>query len=103
VEISALKSEGIDKLRESIYATLTGDGIGPDTGDVVIVNARHKGALEESLQCLGRAEEGIGEGIPIELVALELRSCLDYLGEIGGETATEEVLDYIFNQFCIGK
>jgi tRNA modification GTPase len=103
VEISALKSEGIDKLRESIYATLTGDGIGPDTGDAVIVNARHKRALEESLQCLRRAEEGIGEGIPIELVALELRSCLDYLGEIGGETATEEVLDYIFNQFCIGK
>jgi len=103
VEISALKSEGIDKLRESIYATLTGDGIGPDTGDVVIVNARHKRALWESLQCLRRAEEGIGEGIPVELVALELRSCLDYLGEIGGETATEEVLDYIFNQFCLGK
>jgi tRNA modification GTPase len=103
VEISALKNEGIDQLRESIYATLAGDGVGPDTGEVVIVNARHKRALEESLPCLRRAEEGIGEGIPVELVALELRSCLDYLGEIGGETATEEVLDCLFKQFCVGK
>jgi len=103
VEISALKNWGIETLKESICSTLTGDGIGPDTGEVLIVNARHKQALEGSLQCLRRAKEGIERKIPLELVALELRSCLDYLGEIGGETTTEEVLEYIFSQFCIGK
>ncbi len=103
VEISALKNRGIDTLRESMCSTLTGDGIGLDTGEMLIVNARHRQALEGSLRCLRRAEEGIEGRIPLELVALELRSCLDYLGEIGGETTTEEVLECVFNQFCIGK
>ncbi len=103
VEISALKNRGIDKLRECLYSTLTRDGIGPDTGEAVVANARHKKALEESLQCLRRAREGMEGKIPFEFVALELRSCLDHLGEIGGETTTEEVLECIFSQFCIGK
>ena len=103
VEISALKNQGIDKLKGCLYSTLTKDGIGPDTGEVVVVNARHKKALEGSLQCVRRAKEGIEGKIPLELVALELRSCLDHLGEIGGETTTEEVLECIFSQFCIGK
>ena len=72
-------------------------------GEVVVVNARHKKALEGSLECLRRAKEGIEGEIPFELVAVELRSCLDHLGEIGGETTTEEVLKCIFSQFCIGK
>ncbi len=103
VEISALKNRGIDKLKESLYSTLTKDGIGSTAGEVVVVNARHKKALEGSLECLRRAKEGIEGEIPFELVALELRSCLDHLGEIGGETTTEEVLECIFSQFCIGK
>lgn len=103
VEISALKNRGIDKLKKCLHSTLTGDGIGPDRGEVVVANARHKKALEGSLQCLRRATEGMEGKIPLEFVALELRSCLDHLGEIGGETTTEEVLECIFSQFCIGK
>ena len=103
VEISALKNEGIGKLKECLYSMLTRDGIGPDTGEAVVVNARHKKALEGSLQCLRRAQEGVEGKIPFELVAVELRSCLDDLGEIGGETTAEEVLECIFNEFCIGK
>lgn len=103
VEISALRNWGIDALKESIYCRLTGDGVGREAGEVVVANARHKRALEESLESLRRAKEGIEGGIPIELVALELRSCLDHLGEIRGETTTEEVLERIFSQFCIGK
>jgi tRNA modification GTPase len=103
VEISALKNRGIDEMKKSLYSTLIRDGIGSTAGDVVVVNARHKKALEGSLECLRRAREGIEGKIPLELVALELRSCLDHLGEIGGETTTEEVLECIFSQFCIGK
>jgi len=103
VEISALKNWGIDKLKDSLYCTLTGDGVGRDTGEMIAVNARHKKALEGSLECLGRAREGMEGKIPIELIALELRSCLDYLGEIRGETTTQEVLECIFSQFCVGK
>ncbi len=103
VEISALRNWGIDELKESIYCTVTGDGVGREAGEVVVANARHKRALEESRKSLGRAKEGIEGGVPTELVALELRSCLDHLGEIRGETTAEEVLEHIFSQFCIGK
>ncbi|NIS61771.1 MAG: tRNA uridine-5-carboxymethylaminomethyl(34) synthesis GTPase MnmE [Proteobacteria bacterium] len=103
VEISALKNRGIDKLKKCLLSTLTRNGIGADRGEVVVVNARHKKALEGSLQCLQRAKEGIAGKIPLEFVALELRLCLDHLAEIGGETTTEEVLECIFSQFCIGK
>jgi tRNA modification GTPase len=103
VEISALRNRGIDALKESIFCTVTGDGVGREAGEVVVANARHKRALEESLESLRRAKEGIEGGVPIELVALELRSCLDHLGEIRGETTAEEVLERIFSQFCIGK
>ncbi len=103
VEISALKNRGIGKLKKCLYSTLTRDGIGPDTGEVVVVDARHKKALEGSLECLRRAREGMEGRVSLEFVALELRSCLDHLGEIGGATTTEEVLERIFSQFCIGK
>jgi len=103
VEISALRNWGVDTLKEFIYCTVTGNGIGRDAGEVVVANARHKNVLQGSLECLGRARDGIEGKIPIELVALELRSCLDRLGEISGETTTEEVLERIFSQFCIGK
>jgi tRNA modification GTPase len=103
VGISALRNWGIDTLKESIYCTVTGNGVGRDAGEVVVTNARHKMALQRSLETLGRAREGIEGKIPIELVALELRSCLDCLGEIRGETTTEEVLERVFSQFCIGK
>ncbi len=103
VEISALENWGIDALKNSVYRALTRDGIGREAEEVIVVNARHKSALEGSRGCLLRARKGMETKIPIELVALELRSCLDYLGEIGGETTSEEVLDVIFSQFCIGK
>jgi tRNA modification GTPase len=103
VEISALKNWGIDELKDSVYCVLAGEGIGREAEEVIVGNARHKKALEGSLECLLRARNGMETKIPIELVALELRSCLDHLGEIGGETASEEVLAVIFSQFCIGK
>jgi tRNA modification GTPase len=103
VEISALQNWGIDTLKDTIYGTLTGDGVGPEIGEVVVANARHKKALEGSLECLRGAAGGMERRIPLELVALELRSCLDSLGQIGGETTTEEILACIFNEFCIGK
>lgn len=103
VEISALKNRGIGDLKECILRTLTRDGIGRDPEELIVVNARHRQALKDSLECLVRAKEGMEGNIPIELVALELRSCLNHLGDIGGKTATEEVLNFIFSQFCIGK
>jgi tRNA modification GTPase len=71
--------------------------------DTIITNARHYHALQEVLQSLNDIRNGLENKIPGDLVALDIRRCLHYLGEITGEITTEDQLDYIFSKFCIGK
>jgi tRNA modification GTPase len=73
------------------------------TDDTIITNARHYHALQEVLQSLIDIRNGLQNQIPGDLVALDIRRCLHYLGEITGEITTEDQLDYIFSKFCIGK
>lgn len=73
------------------------------TEDTVITNARHYHALQEMVQSLADIESGLDNSIPGDLIALDIRRCLQYLGEITGEVTTEDQLDYIFSKFCIGK
>jgi tRNA modification GTPase len=73
------------------------------TDDTIITNARHYHALQEVLQSLIDIRNGLENKIPADLVALDIRRCLHYLGEITGEITTEDQLDYIFSKFCIGK
>ena len=68
-----------------------------------MLNARHRDALERTQSALARASEAAQQNAFEECVALELKSALQALGEIIGETATEDLLDQIFSQFCIGK
>lgn len=73
------------------------------TDDTIITNARHYHALQQVLQSLIDIRNGFQNHIPGDLVALDIRRCLHYLGEITGEITTEDQLDYIFSKFCIGK
>jgi tRNA modification GTPase len=73
------------------------------TDETIITNARHYHALQEVLQSLVDIRTGLENKIPGDLVALDIRRCLHYLGEITGEITTEDQLDYIFSKFCIGK
>ncbi len=73
------------------------------TDDTIITNARHFHALQEVLQSLIDIRNGFENNVPGDLVALDIRRCLHYLGEITGEITTEDQLDYIFSKFCIGK
>ena len=61
------------------------------------------GLLKEALQFFENAARGIKEVLPLDIIALELQSGLEALGDIIGETTQEAVLDQIFSQFCIGK
>jgi tRNA modification GTPase len=67
------------------------------------VNQRHKVALEQAKTSLGRALESINAGLSPEFVALDLRGALDSIGLIVGATYTEDILERIFRDFCIGK
>lgn len=69
----------------------------------VVTNARHYHALKEVERSLGDIRKGLDSGLPGDLLALDIRRCLHFLGEITGEITNEDQLDYIFSKFCIGK
>lgn len=73
------------------------------TDDTIITNARHYHALKEVQSSLRDIREGLDNHLPGDLLALDIRRCLHFLGDITGEVTTEDQLDYIFSKFCIGK
>ncbi|MBU0680879.1 MAG: tRNA uridine-5-carboxymethylaminomethyl(34) synthesis GTPase MnmE [Proteobacteria bacterium] len=102
VSISAKKGDYIDTLEQAVYDLVCG-GEEWDPGHGVVPNVRHRAALEKAREAGCRVLDGIAEGLPADLVAIELQATLDHLGDIIGETTTEDVLDMIFQQFCLGK
>jgi tRNA modification GTPase len=97
---SALTRQGVEELRNEIGRLLGGDAAGEA---VMMVGPRHREALERAEGHLERARDGLGDGLLVELAALDVRGALSALGEIVGETVTEEILDQVFREFCIGK
>lgn len=103
VLISALRDEAIDDLKKTIYTSLIHRDVRATPEHLIVANIRHKTALTQVKDNLSNAVKGLEEGISLEFIAFEIRSALDALGETVGETTTEEVLNQIFEQFCIGK
>ena len=103
VSISALKGEGIDDLKKTIYTSLIQRGVRASPEHLIVANIRHKNALIQIRDNLSNAMKGMEEGTPFEFIAFEIRSALEILGELVGETTSEEILNLIFDQFCIGK
>jgi len=71
--------------------------------DTIVTNARHYGALQQVANSLTDIRAGLDNHLPGDLLALDIRRCLHYLGEITGAITNEDQLDYIFSKFCIGK
>ncbi|MBM4313789.1 MAG: GTP-binding protein, partial [Deltaproteobacteria bacterium] len=102
LKISAKYGDGIDRLKSAIRELVLATPV-EETAGIMIADLRHKAALERAAECLVRAREGLDEGLSPELTSLEMREALDSLGEITGRTTSEEVLDRIFANFCVGK
>jgi len=103
VLISALRNEGIDDLKKTMYHSLVHRNVRATPEHLIVANIRHKTALNQARGNLFSAFKGLEEGTSLEFIAFEIRSALEALNEMVGETATEEVLHRIFDQFCIGK
>ncbi|MCB9774877.1 MAG: tRNA uridine-5-carboxymethylaminomethyl(34) synthesis GTPase MnmE [Nitrospiraceae bacterium] len=102
VEVSALSGEGLDMLKKAIKSLAVGGHY--EAGDSVLVSRlRHKMLLHNAGEALKNALMAIDDGLSAECVALELRMALNSLGEIVGAITNEEILDKIFQEFCIGK
>ena len=99
--ISAKGKINIDTLKKRLVnKVVKGDILSEDT---VITNARHFAALQEVHKSLLDIKMGLDNKIPGDLLALDIRRCLHYISEITGDISNEDVLDYIFSKFCIGK
>ena len=101
-KISALTGEGLDDLTKAIVDCVL-ESETDMTSSNAAPNLRHRQALMDAVRYFETAERSTKKDAPMEIVALELKSGLDALGEIIGETTTEDVLDNIFSQFCLGK
>jgi tRNA modification GTPase len=99
--ISAKAHEHIDVLKQQLVQKVMSGDI--NTEATIVTNARHYAALQSVLQSLQDVKHGMDSGLPGDLLALDIRRCLHYLGEITGEITNEDQLDFIFSKFCIGK
>lgn len=99
--ISAKGKEYIHELKEALYHLVIQEKITQES--TIITNARHYSALQDVYASLTDIKTGMDRELPGDLIALDIRRSLHYLGEITGEITTEDKLDYIFSKFCIGK
>jgi tRNA modification GTPase len=101
-QISALHNQGLDHLKEVMYETVLRFPH-DSAAEILITSARQKNALDRTLTALHTARTAARDGLPPELIAIDLHAALQALGEITGQTSTEDILDRIFSTFCIGK
>jgi tRNA modification GTPase len=84
-------------------AELVLKGKGGFSESAILTNVRHVSALASVNEALGRILKNLQKGLSEEFISLDLRSALESLGQITGETTNEEILDVIFGTFCVGK
>ena len=100
--ISAKNGEGVEELKSVIFQSNLGNWK-EDREGIIVTNMRHKLALDRVSAALLRAVDVLRTNKPLEIFAIEVRDALDGVGEITGEVTTEELLNKIFSDFCIGK
>ncbi|HTN43611.1 MAG TPA: tRNA uridine-5-carboxymethylaminomethyl(34) synthesis GTPase MnmE [Nitrospiria bacterium] len=102
VFISTRTGEGLDYLRKAIVKEVR-SGIVTCGEREAMINARHNSLLLQGQHAMKNAHRSLIEEAPPELIAVDIRTAIDRLGEITGETTTEDLLEKIFKGFCIGK
>lgn len=102
VAISAKRNENIQLLKEKIMEAANIPEI--DENTIMVTNMRHFEALHKAMTDLQRVIDGLASGLPSDLLAEDLRLCLEDLADItGGQITSQETLNNIFQHFCIGK
>src|SRR5439155_12808265 len=102
IRVSAKTGQGLDALIKTITELALGEKAHASEAQWFL-NVRHQAALERAQSALAHAAEAAQTETFEECVALELQTALAALGELTGETTTEDLLDQIFSRFCVGK
>ena len=101
VYISAKTHYHVDLLKERLVDKVLQGQVNMES--TIVTNARHYASLIQVASSINDVRSGMEHKIPGDLLALDIRRALYYLGEITGEITNEDQLDYIFSKFCIGK
>ncbi|MFV0201502.1 tRNA uridine-5-carboxymethylaminomethyl(34) synthesis GTPase MnmE [Empedobacter falsenii] len=102
LEISAKDHYNIEALKENLIHQIKLKGSNQD--DTIVTNSRHLEALQNTLSQIGKIKQGMDMGLPGDLLAMDIREALTYLGHITGEIdVDQDILGTIFGKFCIGK
>ena len=102
IPVSCTTGDGIEALKDAIKARAWSGEITADNLQLMI-NARHQNALLRAKDATQKTVEALRQGLELELAAMDLRIAVNAVGEIVGKTSTEDLLDKVFSQFCIGK
>ncbi|MCL2354541.1 MAG: tRNA uridine-5-carboxymethylaminomethyl(34) synthesis GTPase MnmE [Oscillospiraceae bacterium] len=102
VNISAKNNEGIDLIYKELLEMFKINEINLDNENI-ITNVRHKNLIEEAVNSLEKAEETVDAGMPIDIIAINIKDVVEALNKITGESVSEDLLTEIFAKFCLGK
>jgi tRNA modification GTPase len=103
IEVSAKESFGIKEMEDQIAKYIVNADLKDSSEKLMITNVRHKTALEKTNDAVKNIFETIDMGLPMDLIAVDLKEALDALSEVTGEISTEDLLDHVFSNFCVGK
>ena len=101
IAVSSTQGTGLDNLRQVMVDAVRRDKAA--SSDILLTNARHYDALGRADAALRQVADALTQGVPADLVAVDLRDAIYHLGTITGDVANDEILSNIFSRFCIGK
>ena len=102
VQISTKTREGIDNLYKEIENLIETKEISSDN-EIIVTNTRHKSLIIKAMDSVDKSLETIENKMPIDIIVVYVKDILENLGEITGETVTEDIIKEIFSKFCLGK
>jgi len=102
IDVSCATGSGLEALKDAIKGAVWSGDVRAEMWEAMI-NARHQEALERARSACSRTIAALRADLSLDLVADDLRIAANAIGEIVGKTSTEDLLDSIFSQFCIGK
>lgn len=102
IRISVKEDIGVDKLEDEITRLFIKGDIRANN-EVLVTNVRHKDLLDKAIKSIDEACSAYESGMPLDFITIDIKNAAEYLGQITGESVSEDVMKEIFSRFCLGK